>query len=178
MKRLITLAVLFVVGASIATEVPYEAVTKEEGVYLLELAGIGFAFSNQDTLKKPETFMIKVISRVQELESMSTPEGDLPVHQKVLVKPSTIRVGYTTYPLDVVELSSTYIEANVYSGKVTELGELVAEERIGKLQVLLAIFTGLPGGKGTLMLGEKSYSIFFYQPEALDGFYRWAPEFE
>ncbi len=178
MKRIITLAVLLGAVVSIATQVPYETITREEGVYLLELAGIGFAFDDQDTLMQPETFMIKVISRVQELESMATPEGGLPVRQKVLVKPSAIRVGYTTYPLDVVELSSTYIEANVYSGKVTELGELVAEERIGKLQVSFAIFTGLPGAKGTLMLGEKKYSIFFYQPEALDGFYRWAPEFE
>lgn len=178
MKRIIALAVLLGVGASIATEVPYEAVTKEEGVYLLEVAGIGFAFDDQDTLKKPQTFMIKVISRVQELESMTTPEGGVPVRQKVLVEPSSIRVGYATYPLEVVELSSTYVEANVYSGKVTELGELVAEERIGKLKVSFAIFTGLPGGKGTLRLGETRYSIFFYQPEALDGFYRWAPEFE
>ncbi len=177
MKSAIAFALLFTVAILIATEVPYESVSKEEGIYLLEIAGIGFALEDDaDTLSQPQTFMLKVISRVQELESMESPDASLPVRQKILVKPSTIRFGYVTYPLDVVELSSNRLEADVYSSKVTELGEFVAEEQIGKLSLSLAIFTGLPGGKGILTIGEKSYSVIFYRPEALDGFYRWAPE--
>jgi len=175
MKRL--LLPLVILGAVLtAAEVPYTTVTKEEGVYTLELAGVGFVFGEE--LDQPQPFMIKILSRVQKLEAMETPTGEVPVTQKVLVEPLAIRVGYVTYPVDVLVLSTNYLEADVYSGRVEELGEVVAATRIGKLQLTLAYFAGLPGGKGSLKLGDETYSVVFYKNEALDGFYRWAPELE
>ena len=75
-------------------------------------------------------------------------------------------------------LSEQVYGADVYSTKVTELGTLEESEKIGVLKLDLSVFTGLPGGKGSLEIGDEYYSIVFYNTQALDGFNRWAPEIE
>lgn len=182
MKRVVVWVVfLGVIGVIQAADLPYGTVSSEEGVYTLELIGLGFAYESPpvDTAKvNPETFVLKIYSRVQKLEAAETSMGSVPVSQKVLVKPSAIRLGYNTYPLEVIELSSNYLEAKVFSSKVTELGQIVSGEQLGTIKLVLTVFTGLPGGKGTLTLGKKNYTLYMYRKEALEGFNRWINEIE
>lgn len=163
---------------SVAADMPYETITKEKGIYALELAGLGFAFEDSDSTQKPLTFLIKVVSKVQELEEVETSQGTVPVRQEVIVKPSVIRLEYVSYSLEVVELSYNYLEADLYSTRVTELGEFSAGEKLGKIKLTLTDYTGLYGGKGRITIGKKNYSVFLYRREALEGFNNWIDELE
>ncbi len=176
-----SVAILVIISNMLAANVPSETVTKEEGIYTLELAGLGFAFedSTSDSLEvKPLTFLIKVLSKVYEPEGPNTAQGAAPVQRKALFEPSVIRLEYVSYPLEIVELSYNFFEANVYSRKVDELGHLASGEKLGKIALNLTDYTGLYGGKGRLTIGKKSYTVFLYRKEALDGFMRWINELE
>ncbi len=178
MWRKLSLALFLGIVAGIAAEVPYEEVKTEEGLYTLELAGMGFAYEDSE-LDNSHTFMVKVLTRVHEMESVETKKGSIPVRQKVLGSLSAIRFDYTTYPLELIELSSTYMEAKVYPARVSELGELLKDaEPIGTLKLTLTVLTGLPSGKGSLTINDKEYTVVFYQNESLDGFSKWAFELE
>lgn len=158
-------------------EMHFRTVIKEEGIAVVELTGVGYAFAED----KYRSFMIKVVSKVEELEVIKGKEVTLPIKQKVLVAPSAIRLGYVTYPIEVKEFGANYLKADVFQPKVTKLGHITKAEKIGSISLTFTELEGLRGGKGSLELhvDEKpiKYDIYFYDPEKIyKGFYTWAPE--
>ncbi len=146
-------------------------------IYGAEVAGVGYAFGGDGY----RSFMIKVLSKVKEVEVVKGKTVSIPVEQKILFSPSAIRLGYVTYPIEVKEFTETSLEADVYEPRVTKLGHLVKAKKIGSLLITFTEVDGLKGGKGTLNMyydGKRvPYEIYFYETDEIhDAFYRWAPE--
>jgi hypothetical protein len=137
------------------------------------LGGFGFAYlEGVETLETtPRSFMIKVLSA-------EGPDVEPAYSEEVteFLTSSAIRLHYTTYPIGIVELTDNSLIADVYAGDIAEDDQLLAGEQVGHLNITLAMFSGLLGGKGTLTIDGKAYTVFFYSNDALDKYVRWAPE--
>ena len=184
MKKIITLLFIFSLFLCIFAEEKYlrTTVVEKEYLYGVELTGVGYALRiERDTIKDYKSFMIKVLSKVKEVEVVKGKTTKVAVEQKILFSPSAIRLGYVTYPIEIKEFTETSLEADVYEPRVTKLGYLVKAKKIGSLLLTITEPDGLKGGKGTLNLYFDNkripYEIYFYEPDNVcDAFYRWAPE--
>jgi len=179
MKKIITLLFISSLFLCIFAEEKYlrTTVVEKEYLYGVELKGIGYAFGGENY----KSFMIKVLSKVKEVEVVKGKTTKVAVEQKILFSPSAIRLGYVTYPIEIKEFTETSLEADVYEPRVTKLGYLVKAKKIGSLLLTITELDGLKGGKGTLNLYFDNkripYEIYFYEPDNVcDAFYRWAPE--
>lgn len=174
-------AILLIMSAGVLFSAESTPVNETQGLpkgnYAVELVGLGFAFQNSD-LTYPQAVMIKIIS-ARYLSDTFTYSSPLPESgHPSIIESSALRLGYHTYPLDVIELSINYLEADIYSAEVGEAEKLTYGEPVGKLEITRTLYTGLAGGKGTITLGGETYHIVFYEDKAFTGLDRWAPELE
>lgn len=174
MKKLLLIGLIIVSGWNYAQTVKEGTVTLERPVEMLA-AGYGFAFKN--TLNDYNTFFVKVLAKVRQVEVIKQ-GAEAKVHSSNVIFPiSEIRLGYDSYPLVIREFDSRNVKADVYQPAVIRLGEVVKAKPVGELTLKFKMLKeGIKVAEGTLVLNKKKYIIRILSLEVNDDFKRWAPE--
>ena len=174
MKKMLIVALLIGMSLGYTQTLQEGTVTLERPVEILA-AGYGFAFHG--SLDKYNTFFVKVLAKVRQVEVIKQ-GAESKVHSSNVIFPiSEIRIGYDSYPLVVKEFDARNVKADVYQPAIIRLGEVIKAKPIGELNLKFKMLKeGIKVAEGILLLNKKKYIIRILSLEVNDNFKRWAPE--
>lgn len=149
---------------------------QDRAAEVVELSGVGFALRGGETTADIEAlpFMIRLSVRVANQGA----NDDSSVTESWLVDFAAMRLGFTTYFLDVLTMDSESIIAYVQPVTVNEYGQTILGDRIGELELENTLLLGLAGGDGSLGLDGETYRVFYYTTDVTNTFTRWVEMLE